>query len=397
MAQNYQCKNCGHRFAGDEFTVDCPSCQSQDINLAAAQALSRPAAKKATRTAGGQKRKKKTSSKSSSPYLLYGLGALLLLLLIGGGLFILNNDKAGAKKLPGTPGVETEASVTESRGTYHLAAYRIEGAQRTAIPREQWQKVLTRNNGRIMQVNDRGQLQFCPEQAKPTALEIHFKDRSLPPAITNSVDLKLAGDPPAGLNCSPRLAAADIRVSQPDDQLVVAIENAARFEELAVSVTGKEGPYEKGRLRWPRQNIKSNGMVNVWVKAAGQEKPVAYLKNGDPLLKVMKTASQEESGKEDDGAAGMTMEEYKKEITAAAKNYARKPNRSNAATLTDLLLTTLPELPVLYLDGKKYENTADFEAKVEQLTEYQNKSLHLSGSAQVNSSKDGWIVKFQSR
>lgn len=450
----YTCHNCNNVFDGDDFTIDCPKCESQNIALFSGKEeadqptydtdktvhvsavppkadsdqtqfirpedfkqpkedaptvniqrdkASPPEPKMApvppketpAQAASTQRpHQEKPASpapppKKKSPTMLIVL-AVVIIGLIGGVLWWQNQEDSAEKEEPINQefaDIEARVRVEERDQAYFIVGSIIDGGTETAIEPNRIEALYRANDEREFSFDQAtGQIFFCPEMEGLTAFKVVLADYSGPEAITAAVDLSLKGKAPAkGANCTHKLEARYINVAfTPNCQMIISITDPYDYgdEVFSVSVTGKQGPFEKGQLKW---DVKPFGgkTVDVWIQQ-GEMSPIAYPQNGTRVIpKCVESAKETES--------------LAVQLGSAAQRFGQNPrDRSASQELQELSMNSLPESPKFFVDGEEFEGFSALSTKLRIDNMNEGKTFELVSKPTIVNNRY-WKIEYRSK
>ena len=338
----FNCNNCQHHWDGNDFTTECPVCNSGNI----------------------EKFKKSSPVKGKwilvvvTIVALMGVTGLLLneLDLFSGNAqdpilptqtipgetqqVPIENDgdvKTNIKK----PGGNYRVEINEKSQWFYVRIRKLDGLKFVDIDPKRITKILNIRRGKLIQ-HDRGKLLLCTEdEGDNVGLEIYFEDEGKTRfEIITAEQLSLHGrNPSSSSSCGSPLKTHHIKIlrnsSKCMDYIDIDQSVGVNKSNLYISVTGKNGIYQR---RWSWKVEENLGdKYDVWVAHQGDTIP-AY-RTGDKKV----------------GSCGskVNTSQVLSKIEATAITFGNNPTDSKKRSELKDLLSTFGSSPVCYLNGKR--------------------------------------------
>jgi len=370
---NYHCNNCEHFWEGDDFTVECPNCKSQDIDIAEANKepgttkvdpgtakvdlepktqkweRSEQSSSEGTERRGPQEGGGKSEKKSSKKVIL--IVGFIIIVIGGIGFYLFSEDDSGATE-------EVKVSIKESDQKFYLEGSVIEGSKEELLDLSRVKELYRASDSMLFDFDrETGQILFCQRQEGHTSFLLNVETSDTSRIETNSVDLSLFGnEPPEKADCGAVLSTADINVAFKKCQMMVSIRDQERFKSLEVSATGRDGDYRKNKFTWDVSS-RSGTSVDVWVRNQGGE-PVGYRLNNQKDIPLCVEKELSPKPQKD-------IKEMKENLAKAATQFGVNPrNRKASRSLQQITMNTLPGEPIFIIDGEQIKGFSKFSSKV---------------------------------
>ncbi len=352
---NYTCKNCSNVFIGSEYTDQCYNCNSS--NIEAEQKT------KVTIPTGGLK--------NGKIYLI--IAAIIVVLLI---FFI------GCPKKPETKYsmIIKQTSPSNPYLEIELWSYKSnDSLKKTPVAYTDVDNILhdyVMIGGKQIKIQDENRIYLCKNYNRV------FTINGLPQYdetkdLTCNTEFNLNGSAESSkAECPLVLDATQINVSSTNDcKLVVSVNQNLKGQELLISVTGPEGPFEKKKI-WDRKNL---SILDVYVYLEGEEKAnaVAYSQNGSQLYSA--------------GCVTLDPEEIIKKFTSNLGEFCINPRDKAAQKAFQAYMNAHSTSPIIKLNGKNVD-MAEFQTEI-RINSQSGIRYKLVGRPQV--SENGIITSFE--
>jgi hypothetical protein len=355
---NYTCKNCSNVFIGSEYTDQCYNCNSS--NIEAEQKT------KVTIPTGGLKNVK--------IYLI--IAAIIVVLLI---FFI------GCPGCKDGSGTKYEMKVTQTSPSnpfleIELWSYKSnDSLKKTPVAYTEVDKILhdfVLIGGKRIRIQDENRIYLCKNYNGNFTINglSNYDDTKELKCITAFELNGIAESSKA--ECPLVLDATQINVSSTNDcKLVVSVNQDLKGQELLISVTGPDGPFEKKKI-WDRKNL---NILDVYVYLVGEEKAnaVAYLQNGSQLYTA--------------GCVPIDPEEIIKNFSSNLGGFCINPKDRAAQKAFQAYMNAHSTNPVIKLNGKNVD-IAEFQTEI-RINSQSGIRYKLVGKPQV--SESGIITSFE--
>jgi hypothetical protein len=335
----FNCNNCQHHWDGNDFTTECPVCNSGNIEKF-----------KMTRAVNGK-------------WILVAFTVIALLGVTG---LLLNELSSSRPKNPISP-IETIPRETPQKPIENKGAGNVSDEKKRndfkveVIERSQWfyvkirkydglkyisidpnsiTRIINSRTGKTIQ-HDNGKLLLCTEdEGNFVGLKIYFEHEGQTRINKTTAQLSLYGrNPSSASNCGSPMKSHHIKIlrnsSKCTDYIDIDKSVGVNKSNVYISVTGKNGKYQR-RWVW---NVEENlgDKYDVWVAHKGDTIP-AY-RTGDK--KVGSCGSKVNAG------------QVLTEIESVALSFGNNPTNSKQRSKLKDLLSTFGASPVCYLNGKQ--------------------------------------------
>jgi hypothetical protein len=321
----YKCNNCGHQFAGNDFTTNCPidGCNSNNI----------------TREKGGFKLNKK---------ILFLIGAVLLIILMI--VIFSREDKTESEPKPPTKTVTLD--VKEINHDWYFTINIKEGKENRDFNYNELESIINSNTGRAIEFNiENKKLLLCYSDTGATILKLKLKnDDPNIKIVDTTLQLSLFGkEPDADANCPVIFRSTDFTIQEVYcDMKFDFMDTAAPFDKnkIKISLNGKAGNY-RSKLTWSKQDIMTD-KYDIWIVYDNTD-TVPWQSNNNPVKSCI---TEEEINEGNKQILSITDQVFK-----FGNAFGNNPNNKVARNQFRSWVMKLPS-GAFYLNGEKM-NTVD--------------------------------------
>jgi hypothetical protein len=445
----YNCRNCGSVFEGDDFTLECPKCDSTEldiysgktadekahpkekedktINISASegtdsaktqfikpsdfkqddnptvnippasssrntdsQKQERPSQnrpeKPAPRVSSAGSERKQAPKKKSNSVVFIVIG-LVLILAAGGIWYTTQSDsEKDSKKEVVKSEKEAKVRIDEKDGAFFIKGSIIDGNEEKELQASDILAVYRANDRREVNYNkSTGQVYFCQDMEGLTAFAIDIRDYNGSEAVTNGVELSLFGNPPA-----------------PEAKCQHRLES--RFIEISftsscamlVKITD---PHDYGDEGLEVSISGKNGQFIEgkfkWdVKAlSGKTVDVWVRQQGMAAVPY----SQNETRVVPNCGNDVDWDAIKAKLAMAAQKYGANPrDRAASQEVQEISMKSLPGNPIFIVDGEELSGFSALSTKFRIDNMNEGKTFELSSQPQIVN-KRFWKIEYKSK
>jgi hypothetical protein len=351
----YKCKDCSTDFDGNDFTDECSSCGSNSIE---------PIGSRSGNFAVWIQEHKKP--------LVIVCGILILFYILinlntcGGNEE--NKFEWGITQTPQMPYLEIQMfSISADGKKIRIPLEKIKGILGGSVLVDKQSYDIKDQNRIYLCNNSVGSVLIAArdlpnlKELKPKACQFDLKD--------------IAESPDA--DCPVQLIESNIKVDYPDCDLVVTINQDLKGKNVFISISGKNGIYEK-KSRWSRKGIKKTD-VYVYIDGEDPSNAKAYLSNGESPPEA--------------GCIPVDNSKIISDCVDAANLFGKDPKNRTSQSAFQSFVNKHATNPDIYLNDIKVDGLSDLQNKMRIMAITDGKKFKIQGEPKVSS--NGFILELR--
>lgn len=358
----YKCNDCQHVFEGNDFTTECPQCNSNNIVL----------------------------QKPMDPIdiaiikrILIGVGVIIIILL----LFRFCDGEPDESDNGDLDSLTVGVDIQQKGNGYFFSAYtKDKKGKRTVIQAYGVEKIRnTLTNKEVAFNKKNGQLFICFTDTGSTSLKFIFKDSDLSDTVWTG-DLHLFGKAPSSeAKCPITLSWDDFRVVRLKNceyELQLSPSGSKRpisLKYVKISINGINGPYTH-KLKWNADDA-PNRKFDIYLLYDEKDTIKGYKLNGGDYSKCIVWTSEK-------------AKELAQKILSLANAYGANPSNRNLSKPFRELIFSFPN-QIISLDGQRVD-MADLENTMSTEFENSGRKYRLKGLPTFNSDGTQVTIHFVS-